>query len=102
MVQALPAGTAVPALCVAVRLGTAWRGPRNAQPFATEYPIKPRRELAIAIVEEDRHRQGAHLDVPAHLPGLLGEPGCGRVLGAAGEIDPTGAHLDEEEHNDGA
>ena len=51
-------------------------------------------------MEEDSHGQGALLQVPTPLPGLLGDPGRSRVLGTAGEQDPPGAHLDEEEHVD--
>ena len=38
------------------------------------------------------------LECPGELARLLGDPGAGRVRGAAGEVDAAAAELDEEEH----
>ena len=38
------------------------------------------------------------LECPGELAGLLGDPGAGRVGGAAGEVDASAAEFDEEEH----
>ena len=80
------------------RVGTGrpvW-GDRQAHAFGTEDLIKAGHELAVAIVDHQLELDVAEL--PAQVACLLDNPGCGRVLGAAGQEDAAGVQLDEYEY----
>ena len=55
-------------------------------------------ELAVAVADQEAKRPGLLLERPGELARLLGDPGAGRIGGAAGEMNAAAAELDDEEH----
>src|SRR4051794_217863 len=78
-------------------------GTACAQPEALggEDRVEGRRELGVAIVDEEAERAVLLLQRPAEVARLLRDPGGGRVRGAAREIHAPGANLDEERRVNG-
>jgi hypothetical protein len=67
----------------------------DADAFAAEYVVEDSGELAVAVVDQEAHplvKAGE-----AEVARLLGDPGAGRVGGAASEVDAAAAKFDEEE-----
>jgi hypothetical protein len=54
-----------------------------------------------SLVKEDGGGQRPILEVPGQVAALLGHPVPARVRGAACQVDPAHARLQEEEHEDG-
>jgi hypothetical protein len=64
----------------------------HPDPFATEDLVESRTELAVAVVDQEpRLLEGAG---EAEIASLLGDPGAGRVSGAAGEMDSAAREFD--------
>jgi hypothetical protein len=60
--------------------------------------VEGRTELGVAIPEQESGPQLAVMELPGQVPSLLHHPRSGRTVGAAGQMDATAAHLDEEQH----
>ena len=97
VVEALRARRADPALGVGVRVRRAVGRAHDLDPLGREHRVEGRRELGVAIVDEEAGRRARLLQRPGEVARLLGDPGGGRVGGAAGEMDPPGADLEEEQ-----
>jgi hypothetical protein len=54
-------------------------------------------ELGVAVAEQEPGSKLAILELPGQVPSLLDDPGAGRMVGAAGEVNAATADLDEEE-----
>ena len=70
------------------------------RPFAADDSVEADRELRVPIADQEPAGQGTVLDLPRQIAGLLGDPGSGRVRGAAGEMHPPRPQLDEEQDVD--
>ncbi len=67
-------------------------------PSARKTFVEASHELAVAIVDQEPRPQVGLAEVPTQVACLLGDPGRGRLLGAAGQEDPARGQLDEEQH----
>ena len=54
-------------------------------------------ELGVPISEQELDLQSPVLELPGHVPCLLGHPRTGRLVGAACQVHPPAADLDKEE-----
>ncbi len=66
--------------------------------LASEDRVEVAGELAVAVADQEAKRCLLLLERPGELARLLGDPGSGRVGGAADQVDAPAAELDEEEH----
>jgi hypothetical protein len=89
-----------PALRIGVRAGCAVRRADDFEPLGGEHAIEGRWELRIPIVDEVAAGAAGVLQRPSEIARLLRHPGGGQVGGAASEMDPAGADLEEEEDVD--
>jgi hypothetical protein len=71
-----------------------------ASPPPSERRLTHRRlaRITVAIPEQGPGPQLAVLEPPGQVPSLLHHPHSRRTVGAAGQMDATAAHLDEEQH----
>ena len=97
VVEALRARRADPALGVGVRGRRAVGRAHDLDPLGREDRVEGRRELGVAIVDEEAGRRARLLQRPGEVARLLRDPGGGRVGGAAGEVDAARADLEEEQ-----
>ena len=97
VVEALRAHRADPALGVGVRRRRAVGRAHDLDPLGREHRVEGRRELGVAIVDEEAGRRARLLQRPGEVARLLRDPGGGRVGGAAGEVDAARADLEEEQ-----
>jgi hypothetical protein len=97
-VEALGGDGADEALGGCVRLRRAHWRLDDLDALAGEDGVEVAREFAIPVADQKAHRRRALSERPGELPGLLGNPGAGRVRRAAGQVDAPTTKLDEEEH----
>jgi len=71
--------------------------PHDGHAFGAEDLIEAGGELGVSIVEEIAGLEGAVLQLPGQVAGLLLHPLTGGVGGDAGEMDLAAGDLDEEE-----
>ena len=69
-------------------------------PLACEDGVEVACELAVAIADQEAKRPCSLLKCPAELARLLGDPGAGRVRGAAAQVDAPAAELYEEKQEE--
>jgi hypothetical protein len=96
VVQALAANGAHPALGEGVRARAPVGSPKYPDTLGAEDLVEHGGELVVAIPEQELDREPALLKLPGEVACLLDDPGAGRVVGAAGEVDAAAADLDEE------
>src|SRR5437764_4170398 len=101
-VEAFGAGGADEALGERVCLWRSHRCLDDLDSFAGEDGVEVAGELAVAVVDQEAKRPWSLVERPGEeRPGdlacLLGDPGAGRVRGAAGQVDASAAEFDEEE-----
>ena len=98
VVQALLPEGADDALRDGVGIRRPGRRPDDSEAFRGEDRIEAGRELAVAIPDEEAEGVTIRfLQLPAELARLLGDPGGIRGRGAAREVQPPRAELDEDE-----
>lgn len=66
--------------------------------FGCENGVEPRRELAVAIVDQKAQGWLAFLNVPNELPCLLHDPSASGMGGITRTVDTSCAKFNEEEH----
>ena len=89
-IQALAADGADPAFRDGIRAGRLERGPHDPHLLRGEDGIERRRELAVAVMNEESGPGPGCGQILADVPGLLGDPRGGRVRGTASKEDPAG------------
>jgi hypothetical protein len=93
-IQALGSHRADPALGVGVGVGCLHRRDQHLGALRPKH-VERAGELRVSVADEElQWPMLAHQQVA----GLLGNPGAVRVGGHAGQVDPPGAHFDEEQH----
>src|SRR5437870_10926958 len=83
-----------------MRVGV-WRPERRTydlDPLGPEYLVEGSAELRIAVVDQEAHRARPNAAVDHEVARLLSCPRPARVPGGAGEVNPAGVQLDEEQH----
>src|ERR1017187_2101491 len=97
-VQALSTDGPHEMFCEGVRpWGLDW-GLDDPDAFSAEHLVEAGGELRVSVPEQELRCSGPLGKGPDKLAGLLGAPLPHRVGGDAGEVDPPGADLDEEQH----
>ena len=66
--------------------------------LASEDGVEVTGELAVAIANQEANRCRSPGQGPGELTCLLGAPGAAGIGRAAGDLHPSAAELDEEEH----
>ncbi len=66
--------------------------------IAYEHIVEHRRELAVAITDQESEPAGALAEIHKEITGLLGGPFPGRVRGDAQDVHAAGLDLHHEEH----
>lgn len=97
VVQQLPACGPHPALGKCIRPWGPVGQAEHLHSFAHKDLIEATTELGVAISEQEPGLELAGLELPGQVASLLDHPVAGGVGGDAGEVDPAGADLDEEE-----
>ncbi len=95
VVEALPSHAADPTLRERVRPRCLNRRPHHLDPFGPEDLVERARELAVSISEEDVPVLEASGD--REIPRLLSDPGRIGPTGRAGDVDPSGRKVNEEQ-----
>jgi hypothetical protein len=57
-------------------------------------------EAGVPVMQRERHPRPRVVQVQEQVPGLLGDPGPGRVPGSAGDLGTAGAMLDHSQDLD--
>ena len=81
-----------------IRLRCPKRRPHDLDPFCSKHLVETRRELLIAVPDQEPERLRPTGECPRQLSRLLRDPRCGRRRRATGQVDAAAAQLDEEEH----
>ncbi len=97
LVQARLAHRADPALRESIRIGRLHRRADDRDCLGCEHGIESNRKLAVAVVDQEAHREHSLLDLPAELTGLLRHPRTRRVGSTARQMDVATAELDEKQ-----
>ncbi len=97
-VQGLATSGSDPAFTDGVRSGRPVGRGHHPDTLRTKDLVEADHELAVAIVDQELRPQIGLAELPTQVACLLGDPGRGRLLGAAGQEDPTRGQLDEEHH----
>jgi hypothetical protein len=97
-IQALAAHGPHPAFSHRVRARRLGGCPQDAHTRRAEPCVEGGRELGISVVDQERSAPALVLELSGHLPRLLGNPGGGWVLCAAGHEHPPRVELDETQH----
>jgi hypothetical protein len=66
---------------------------RHPDTLGTKDLVEVGHELAVAIVDQEPRPQIGLAQLPTQVAWLLGDPGRSRLLGAAGQEDPTRGQL---------
>jgi len=80
-----------------VRPRSAERSLDNLDALSPQDLVEARRELGVAVTEQEPGSEFAILDVPGQMPRLLHHPVAGGMCRAAGEMHTATANLDEEQ-----
>ena len=96
-IQALGADRPHPALRVRVRLGACTDVKSTSAPSERNTSSKLR-ELRVPIVQHQASPSALFAQYQQQVAGLLGDPLAVGVGGDAGQVDPAGVQLDEEQH----
>ena len=96
-VQTLGSDSSDESLGDRVRFRRSHRRLDDMDPFAGEDRVEVAGELVIAVADQEAEPSRLLLERPGELTGLLGNPGAGRVGGAAGEVHAAACEFDEEE-----
>jgi hypothetical protein len=97
-VQALGADRADPPLRECVGVGRLHRRAQHLGALGTDHVIEPATELRVTVAHKKVHLSAALAQHEEQVPGLLGGPGAGGIAGHAGQVNPSGAQLDEEQY----
>jgi hypothetical protein len=100
-IQALTADGPHPALGDRVRAGRLVGCPHDAHVLRPEHRVERGREVGIPVADPEGGTPVRVVEVPSQMAGLLGHPGGGRMLRAAGDEHPAGLGLDEEQPEQG-
>jgi hypothetical protein len=96
-VQDLGANGAHPALGEGVGLRSTHGCEDHARTLGSEHGVEGARELRVPITDEEA-RAGWWFLCHVEVPSLLGDEGGLWVAGRGHHADPSGSHLDEEQH----
>ena len=66
--------------------------------LGSEHLVETGRELRVSVPDEERDCPRSSCEIAGWVSGLLDHPLPCRVRGDPGEIDPSGADLDKEQH----
>ncbi len=99
-VEALSAHGADEALGDRVGLRCLDRGADDLDALGPEDLVERATELGVVVADQEARRDLTIREFPGEVSRLLGDPSSVGVPGHAGEVDPTGGDLDEEEHED--
>src|SRR6266516_4107535 len=97
-VEALAADAAGPALDVRVRVRRSDRRADDPDAFAGEDGIERRRELAVAVVDEEAHLAATIVEVDQQVARLLQHPCRVQVAGTGQVLESAAADREEDEH----
>jgi hypothetical protein len=96
-VEALPTDGAHKALGKRVGTRSTDRGADDADHLGAEDLIEGDRELGVPVPNQELHRSSTLGELVGEVPGLLDNPGSGRVFRDAGDVHLPGVDLDEEQ-----
>jgi hypothetical protein len=82
---------------VGIAVGRARRDFGDVDALAGEDGIEGGRELRDPVADQVRELPLALAELPEHLAGVLGGPGCGGVCGDPRDVDGAGADLHDEQ-----
>jgi hypothetical protein len=97
-VQALSADGTDPPLRVGVRVRRLDRRNEHLGALGAEHVVERATELGIPIAQQELDAAPLLAEHQQQVPCLLGDPGAVGVGSHAGEMDPAGVQLDEEQH----
>jgi hypothetical protein len=97
-VQTLGRHRTDPTLGVGVGVGRLHRRDQYLGVVRTEDVVEGAGELRVSIANKEAHSSAPLAQHEAQVAGLLGNPSPIRVGGHAGQVDPPGSQLDEEQH----
>jgi hypothetical protein len=98
LIQAFCAHCSYPALGIGIRIWRSIGRVDNLDLFGNKDGVERLRELAVVVMDEKPNRPLPRLQLLYHLASLLGYPCPSRMGCAAGEMDSSAPHFDEEEH----
>jgi hypothetical protein len=65
-----------------------------------EHCVEGGGELGVAVADEEPEEPTGILEIHGQVAGLMGQPGSGRMGGAAQDAHPAGGVLDDEERGE--
>ena len=101
VVEGLGADRQNPSLRIGVRVRCLDGRPDHLCPFGLEDGVERARELGVTVSDQEPGRRNHRVCSHRQLAGPLHHPRGARVIRHPGEMDPTGADLDKEQHVEG-